>query len=106
MKDAAYCFPCRLFGGGSAVTSRPEKVFSMNGFRDWKHASGAKGSLASHNVCLSHKEAVVAWEQYKSTHHRGSVAEQLGSVRAELVQKNRHYLKTIVEVLYCVVSKK
>ena len=98
-KDAAYCYPCRLFGSTSICTSRPEKAFTTSGFRDWKHATGSKGILLSHNNCVSHKQAVIAWEQFRATSKTGSVAEQLGSNRAEQIKKNRHYIKTIAEVL-------
>ncbi len=89
-----------MFGGASALTSRPEKAFTINGFRDWKHATGTRGSLVGHNGCLSHKESNIAWEQYISTRQIGSVADQIDSARAEQVLKNRHYLKTIA-VLLC-----
>lgn len=100
-KDAAFCFPCRFFGSSqsSIATSRPEQVFIKKGFQDWKHATGTKGILACHSKCTAHKEAVVGWEHYKSTFQRGSVAEQLGSTRAEQIKKNRHYITTIAEVL-------
>ena len=98
-KDAAYYYPCRLFGSTSVCTSRPEKAFTTSRFRDWKHATGSKGILLSHNNCISHKQAVVAREQFKATSKTGSVAEQLGSHRAEQIKKNRHYIKTVAEVL-------
>ena len=65
-KDAAYCFPCRLFGVGSIGHGRPEKAFTVNGFRDWKHATGNKGALSSHNNSYSHKQSVIAWEHFKA----------------------------------------
>ncbi len=98
-KDAAFCYPCRLFGAGCVHSSRPEKTFSSLGFRDWKHATGQKGILVSHNNSLSHKQAVVAWEQFKLSQDHGLVAEQLGSNRAQQISKNRHYIKSIAEVL-------
>ena len=99
-KDAAYCYACRFYSLSTvAATSRPEKAFTIAGFRDWKHATGVKGMLATHNNSLSHKSSVVAWEQFKSTSTTGSVAEQLGSNRAQQIQKNRHYIKTVAEVL-------
>ena len=76
--------------------TRPEKAFTSIGFRDWKHATGQKGILANHHNCLSHKQAVVAWEQFRASQNHGSVAEQLGSRRAEQITKNRHYIKTIL----------
>ena len=68
------------------------------GFRDWKHATGTKGVLSTHNNCFFNKESMIAWEQFKSTATTGSVAEQLGSNRAEQIKKNRHYIKTVAEV--------
>ena len=99
-KDAAYCYACRFFSLSTAAgTSRPEKVFTIARFRDWKHATGVKGILTTHNNSLSHKSSIVAWEQFKSTLNTGSVAEQLGSNRAQQIQRNRHYIKTVAEVL-------
>ena len=77
-KDATFCFPCRFFGSGSIGRGRPEKAFTRNGFRDWKHATGNKGVLHSNNS-YSHTQSVVAWEQFKAMSSSGSVAEQLGS---------------------------
>ena len=98
-RDAAFCYACRVFGSVSICTSRPEQAFTTIGFRDWKHATGTKGILATHNQCLSHKQAMVAWEQRKAASQRGSVADQLGSIRSEQIKQNRHYIKTVAEVL-------
>ena len=70
-------------------TTRPEKAFITTRFHDWKHATGSKGMLLSHNNCISHKQAVVAWEQFRATFKTRSVAEQLGSNRTEQIKKNR-----------------
>jgi len=65
-KDACYCYPCWLFGPPSAVgRSRPVQDFTLTGFTNWKHATGKKGALVGHSDSLSHKEAMVAWEQYR-----------------------------------------
>ena len=74
-KDAAFCFPCRLFGSGSIALGRPERAFTVNGFRDWKHATGNKGALLSHNNSYTHTQSVVAWEQFKATSSSGTVVE-------------------------------
>ena len=97
--DAAYCFACRLFGSSSIGNSRPEKAFTSAGFRDWKHATGSYGKLFTHNNSLSHKQAVVAWKQFKATSQTGSIAEQLWNNRREIIEKNRHYIKTVAEIL-------
>ena len=99
--DACFCYPCRLFGSnGGGSSSRPVQVFTMTGFKNWKHATGKSGSLAVHDTCSSHRQAVVAWDMYNVTAKSGvTVADQLGSARAEKVRNNRHYIKTIAEVL-------
>ena len=98
-KDAAFCYACRLFGAANIHLSRPERAFTATGFRDWKHATGQRGILIIHNNSFSHKQGMVAWEQFKMTHDRGSVVEKLGSNRAEQIRKNRHYIKSIAEIL-------
>lgn len=37
--------------------------------------------------------------QFKSTSNYGSVAEQLGNNRSEMIQKNHHYIKTVAEIV-------
>lgn len=75
-----------MFGLRAVYTSRPERTFTHIGFRDWKHATGGKGALAVHNNCLSHKESVVAWQQFK-TQNNGTVSDQLGTRRGEQIKK-------------------
>ena len=99
--NACFCYPCRLFGvSGGGSSSRPVQVFTVTCFKNRKHATGAKGSLAIHNACLAHKQAVVAWDMYTKILETGlTVTDQLGSQRAELVRKNRHYVTSIIKVL-------
>lgn len=99
-RDACFCYPCRLFGAVSGGQSRPEMAFAVTGFRDWKHATEKSGSLTCHNNSLTHKQAVVAWSQYTLNVQRGTtISERMGSVRAEQIENNRHYLKTVAEIL-------
>ena len=88
-----------MFGLGSIGCGRPEKAFTVNGFKDWKHATGSKGTLVSHNNSYSHRQSVIAWEQFKATSSSGTVAKQLGSNRAEMIKKNRHYLQAVSDIL-------
>ncbi len=99
--DVCYCFPCRLFGSNSGGSkSRPVQVFTVTGFRSWKHATGMKGSLTVHDSSSAHQQAVVAWEMYNVTAKSNTtVIDQLGNAREELMRKNRHYIKSIAEVL-------
>ena len=98
--DACFCYPCRLFGSGGGPASRPVQVFTVTGFKSWKHATGKHGSLAVHDACSSHRQAVIAWDLYMHTQETGvTVADQLGTARAQLVKKNRHLIKMIAKIL-------
>ena len=99
--DACFCYPCRMFGAqGSQFGSRPESTFTLTGFRDWKHATGKNGVLNGHAKCFSHKQAQAAWGQYKLNHTLGTtLPDCLGSSCAEAIQHNKHYLRTIAEVV-------
>ena len=100
-KDACFCYPCRLFGSASAIgSSRPETAFTSTGFKDWKHATGKKGILVCHSNSFSHKESMVAWEQYRVTTERGtSILNRINSSWETTLANNRHYIKTIAEIL-------
>ena len=93
--DACFCYPCRMFGAqGSQFGSRSESTFTLNGYRDWKHATGKNGVLNGHAKCFSHKQAQAAWSQYKLNHALGkTLPERMGKSHSEAIQQNRHYLK-------------
>ena len=97
-KDAAYCYPCRFFT--ISGSGKSDVAFTRNGFHDWKHAPGKRGSLQKHDKCRSHIEVVMSWNahiQMKSSN--SSVADMMDSARAQHVAKNVHYMKTIAEVI-------
>ena len=61
-----FCFPCHKFSSnGDVSSSRPEKAFTVLGFKEWKHATGKDGILKGHDNSHSHKQAVVAWKEFK-----------------------------------------
>ena len=96
-QDAAYCYPCRHFIIG---TGRSENTFRLSGFRDWKHAIGKKGVISAHDSCSTHKQAMSSWNEYTLNSERHtSVAHRLDSARAQVIKSNRHYIKTIAEVI-------
>ena len=82
-----------MFHSPSVHTSRPSRAFTQSGFRDWKHSTGANGRQISHNNCHS------AWQQFKASSKSGSVADQLGTLRAEQIKRNNHYMITISDVI-------
>ena len=100
-KDACFCYPCRLFESVSAIgSSRPETAFTSTGFKDWKRATGKKGILICYSNSFSHKESMVAWEQYRVTSKRGtSILNRIDSSRNTTLANNQHYIKTIAKIL-------
>ena len=92
-----------MFGstsGSSSGRSRPEPVSTSAGFRDWKHATGKSGTITRHSNCYSHKQAEIAWGQYKLNSKEGTtIAERMGSARSVKISQNRHYIRIIVEIL-------
>ena len=79
---------------------RIEKSFTKSGYRDWKHATGKEGILQKHAKCSSHIHAMSAWHTYTINKERGtSVSNSLDSLRTQQIHKNRHYLKSIIEVI-------
>lgn len=98
-KDAVFCFPCRFF----TLSQNADSAFISHGFRDWKHASGKSGALASHNICASHKDAQIAFKHYMATKASDiTIQTQLDTQRQQLIQANRQYVSTIVgAILYC-----
>ena len=75
-------------------------MFTVVGFRDWKHATGKSGVLSKHDSSYAHRQSVVAWNQYKSNaQHKNSIADQLRIARAEQIAQNRHYIKTLAEIV-------
>ena len=79
---------------------KSDVVFTHNGFHDWKHALGKKGSIQKHDKCRSQMEAIVSWNAYiQMKSSNSSVADMMGSARAQHVAKNVHFMKTIAEVI-------
>jgi hypothetical protein len=95
-KDAAFCYLCRMFPSAIVCSSRPNPVFTRVGFRDWRH--GVLG-LNTHKNSESLTQAYIAWDQFTKSLVTATVADQMGSGRAEQIKRNRHYVKTIAEVL-------
>ena len=60
-RDAAFCYPCRLFYVG---IGRGDSAFTQVGFREWKHAIGKRGIISAHDKCTSYKQAMACWNEY------------------------------------------
>ena len=96
--DACYCYSCHLFGSGSG--SKCEQSFTLVGFKDWKHATGKGGVLSKHDSSCAHRKSVLSWNQYKiNSHRKTSLSDRFGISRAGQVTQNRHYIRTLGEII-------
>ena len=93
-QDAIYCQPCHFFG--TCVGSN----FIQHGFSNWKKATGKTEALLKHQKSLSHRSAMVAFQQLQlATEHNASIADQVNSQHRQIVAGNRHYIKTIASII-------
>ena len=90
-----------MFGTSNSYgRSRPESTFTVTGFWNWKKATGKDGVLNRHASSVAHRQAEVAWHQYKCNSEQGtSITDRMNSARSVTIAQNRHYLKTILEIL-------
>ena len=97
-KDAAFCYACRFFT--TSTSGRSDVAFTTTGFNDWKHALGKKGGLLKHSKSQVHAEAMLSWKYYiQMKRSNNSVADKIGSARAQHIAKNVHYIRTVAEVI-------
>ena len=105
--DAAYCFPCRVFGVNSIST-----IFTEEGFTDWKHAlegwnfldtlqktpENAKKlkGFAKHVTSASHVRNLSAW---RDKENREKLGKTLESVACKLDSDNRKWIEIIFIVI-------
>ena len=81
-------------------SGKAENAFTKGSFKDWKHATGKDGILPHHASCHTHTETIQAWHDFTVNEGHGtSVANRLDSARKEQILRNRHYLKSIAEVI-------
>ena len=103
-KDAAYCYAFRFFSSGA---HKGDECFVLSGYRNWKKATGMSGRLRKHTLSHRHIDAVAAGSDYlRNQRSQTSITSTLSQARRDQILQNRHYLKTILEVLmYCAVHE-
>ena len=96
--DALFCFPCRHFcppGDGNA-----EEAFTKTAFRRWKKAHGKDGAITKHINSQCHKMSIVSWNDYnRNKAAKTSVGQVLNDSYRKKVNENRHYVKTVGEII-------
>ena len=92
-KDALYCGPCILFGHGKA------KSFSSSSpVNDWKNLSTI---VKRHQVGDLHKTCTVQAEHFVDIRSgkSQSIVRQVSAMSKQIVERNRHALTQIIDVL-------
>ena len=102
-KNAVFCYPCRFFSG----VQKGDDCFITTGYRNWKNATGMSGRLMKHTQSQRHINASAAWGDFKRNQQsQTSIASTLRQERRQQIQENRHYMKTIIELLlYCALQE-
>ena len=85
----------------------PELVYLLKlAFQIGKKATVKDGALLKHQWSVSYCNAVIAFQEYQLTKkHDSSIANQLNCHHKQIVADNRHYLKSIIEILGCARGK-
>src|SRR6476469_8798661 len=98
--NRVFCFACRHFPSQGAGKDS-EATFTVTGYNNWKKAQYKDGGFNSHVLSSSHINAIDSWSQFKSMQATGSgsVMQMQNDLYKQQILENRHYIKTIAEVL-------
>ena len=88
--NAAFCFPCRLFGKNIKYDA-----LGSSGCHNWKKVLSI---FSKHAMAQSQKESIIAWQNYKLTSQVGDVAQMMPTGNARETSDRRDYLKRVVAV--------
>ena len=102
-KDAAFCFVCCLFGGGSGA-EKAENAWKKDGVRSWHKfkSCGTKnqGKLANHFLSTSHKSTLLSYAYFaKTSGHIDALLDK--TKRSALIQEEEDLQQNrrIIEIL-------
>lgn len=103
-RDAMFCFACRHFT--PPAYGNAEDTFVKSGFRRWKKAHGKDGAIEKHRNSQFHKSSYIAWTNYKRNQsEKTSIAQTVSEIYQKKVCENRHYIKTMGEILLLTVMQ-
>ena len=99
-----FCFACRHFA--PPAYGNVDDAFIKTRFRRWKKAHGKYRIIQKHMNSQCHKLFSVAWSDYqRNVFEKTSVAQTLSLAYQKKVRKNRHYIKTIAEIILLTVTQ-
>ncbi|KAM4772387.1 LOW QUALITY PROTEIN: zinc finger MYM-type protein 1-like [Rhinophrynus dorsalis] len=101
-------FPCRFFSTSKYIHGHVKKLPFVNiGYKNWKNALETGKGILQHEKSASHKDSYVRWEDFKkSVSQDTSIMKDLTKAHTREVNENRHYIKTIAQVLLLTAKTK
>ncbi len=100
VSDAAFCFHCRHF---STNSSNRNETFMITGFRAWNRATGKspkQNAFLLHKNSDDHIDSLDRYQAYKEMcESKKTVVTMIDEEHSKQVLENRHYIKTVTEVL-------
>jgi len=77
-----------------------EEAFTKTRFRRWKKAHGTYGAITKHVNSQCHKMSIMSWNDYnRNKATKISVEQILNDSYRKKVNENRHYVKTVGEII-------
>lgn len=99
---AAFCFPCRTFQkNGPKNCYEYDSTFTEKGFSNWKSALEKGKGFRKHEESVTHKQAMVLWEEKQRRLESHSSVSTL--VCDEVLQKHQYYFSSLVDILQFLV---
>ncbi|XP_056428266.1 zinc finger MYM-type protein 1-like [Hyla sarda] len=101
-------FPCLFFLPSKIFYGHVKKVPFINiGYKNWKNAIVTGKGILQPERSASHKDAYVRWEDFKKNVSQDtSIMKDLTKAHIREVNENRHYIKTIAQVLLLTAKTK
>ena len=98
-KDAAFCFPCRVFGA-----TKYDTKFQVEGFRNWEKALSLNRGLHRHATSSQHGVNITKWEESKAAKPIDVLLSEQRKMAMEKMEKEREARKNVLPLLHDITN--
>ncbi|XP_050064153.1 zinc finger MYM-type protein 1-like, partial [Aphis gossypii] len=100
VKNAAFCFPCRIFKGNSLNSSQIDLAFSTRGYTNWKNATKAFNNHQKSKVHNYSSESMFKFVEGNSIDIAIDEGKKLQLSQQEQERlKNRDFFKRLIDII-------